>query len=287
MRKEIFKSLRTITEESNLVAREAMLAHKADKRTIKKILVLIEGIDDKPVYSVFLDDGKVDFKDCNGCLNVEKQHNTLKKEHSSTFLSILDSDFKRMESKLEHDKNLFYTDYHDSEMQMLCNKKVQKRTIKRITKKAGYEDIVLMAERELYNVSMLKWYNSKRNLRYRFEAMDLVNLSKGSELSVNIVLQYITPTNKSSKRFPRKSFEKFLSLNNIRNDNEMLHHLTNGHDIISRMSGIMKLKYKCQISERKLRDTICESFTLDVAKKSKLYNDLKKWCDSKNVSIIK
>lgn len=52
---EKFKSLRTITQESNLVAREVILAHKADKETIKKVLVLIEGIDDKSVYSVFLD----------------------------------------------------------------------------------------------------------------------------------------------------------------------------------------------------------------------------------------
>lgn len=88
---EKFKSLRTITQESNIVAREAILAHKADKETIKKVLVLIEGTDDKSVYSVFLDVDKVDFKDCNGCLNVEKQHNTLKKEYGSVFISILDS----------------------------------------------------------------------------------------------------------------------------------------------------------------------------------------------------
>ena len=44
---EKFKSLRTITQEGNLVAREAILAHKADKETIKKVLVLIEGTDDK------------------------------------------------------------------------------------------------------------------------------------------------------------------------------------------------------------------------------------------------
>ena len=194
---EKFKSLRTITQESNLIAREVILAHKADKETIKKVLVLIEGTDDKSVYSVFLDVDKVDFKDCNGCLNVEKQHDTLKKEHGSVFISILDSDFKRMDTMPDHDENLFYTDYHDSEMQMLCHRKVQEKTIKKITYKRVYEDVILMAEMELYNVSMLKWYNSRRNLRYRFEDMDLVNLYNGSELSVNIALQYITPTKKS------------------------------------------------------------------------------------------
>ena len=276
-----FKSLRAIVQESNLVAREAILAHKADKETIKKVLVLIEGTDDKSVYSVFLDVDKVDFKDCNGCLNVEKQHNTLKEEHGSVFISILDSDFKRMDVMPDHDENLFYTDYHDSEMQMLCHKKVQETTIKKITHKRVDEDVVLMAEMELYNLSMLKWFNSRRNLRYRFEAMDLVNLCKGSELSVNTVQQYITPTKKSPKKFPMQPFNKFLDKNNIRTDFEMLHQLTNGHDVISRLSGIFKHNYKCQVSDTKIRDTICKSFTLENARKSQLYNDLKKWCSSK------
>ena len=284
---EKFKSLRTITQESNLIAREVILAHKADKETIKKVLVLIEGTDDKSVYSVFLDVDKVDFKDCNGCLNVEKQHDTLKKEHGSVFISILDSDFKRMDTMPDHDENLFYTDYHDSEMQMLCHRKVQEKTIKKITYKRVYEDVILMAEMELYNVSMLKWYNSRRNLRYRFEDMDLVNLYNGSELSVNIALQYITPTKKSPKMFPMQPFNKFLIQNDIRTDFEMLHQLTNGHDIISRLSGILKYKYKCQVSEADLRDTICKSFTLENARKSQLYNDLKNWCSSKNISILK
>lgn len=282
-----FKSLRAIVQESNLVAREAILAHKADKETIKKVLVLIEGTDDKSVYSVFLDVDKVDFKDCNGCLNVEKQHNTLKEEHGSVFISILDSDFKRMDVMPDHDENLFYTDYHDSEMQMLCHKKVQETTIKKITHKRVDEDVVLMAEMELYNLSMLKWFNSRRNLRYRFEAMDLVNLCKGSELSVNTVQQYITPTKKSPKKFPMQPFNKFLDKNNIRTDFEMLHQLTNGHDVISRLSGIFKHNYKCQVSDTKIRDTICKSFTLENARKSKLYNDLKKWCSSKKISILK
>jgi len=84
---------------------------------------------------------------------------------------------------------------------MLCHKKVQETTIKKIIHKRVGEDVVLMAEMELYNLSMLKWYNSRRNLRYRFETMDLVNLCKGSELSVNIALQYITPTKKLLKGF--------------------------------------------------------------------------------------
>lgn len=284
---EPFKSLRATFEGTNLAAREAILAHKADKKTIKKLVVLIEGTDDKPVYSVFLDEEKVDFRDCNGCLNVEKQHNTLRDELKAKFISILDSDFKRLGTMPRHDDNLFYTDYHDSEMQMLSNPNVMKTVFKKITNKQLYEDIVLLAEKELYNLSMLKWYNIKRNLRYRFENMDIVNMFIGSELSVNTVLQYITHTGKSPKNFPKHSFDEFLIKNSLKADKSRLHHLTNGHDLVFRLSGIMKYKYSHQISGCKLRNTICQSFTHGLAKKSQLYQDIKKWCNKECVSILK
>ena len=284
---EPFKSLKTIVEESGLVAREAILAHKASKRTIKKLIVLIEGADDKPVYSVFLDEEKVDFKDCNGCLNVEKQHDTLKAELGSRFITILDSDFRRLEGVPIHDDNLFYTDYHDSEMQMLSILDVMRTAFLKIVNKKLREDIVLLAENELYNLSMLKWYNMKRNLRYRFENMDIVNLSNGNELSINTTIQYITPTRKSPKSFPMHKFDNFLIQNNIRADKLRLHQLTNGHDMIARLSGIMKYKYKCQVCESKLRNTICQSFTLKYAKKTQLYAEIKKWCTKERFPILK
>ena len=286
MKKEKFESLRTVAERNNLVARSAILAHKVDKKTIKKLLVLVEGVDDKPVYSVFLDVDKVDFKDCNGCLNVKNQHNTLKKELGAKFISILDSDFERMEGLKKHDDNLFYTDFHDSEMQMLSVKKVFYTAFKKLSNRQLYDNLILIAENELYNLSMLKWFNSKRNLRYRFEDMDLVNLSKGENLSVNTVIQYLTPSIKSPKSFPHNSFNTFLTTNDKRDNNAMLHQLTNGHDIILRLSGIMKHKYNCQVSKRELRDAICSSFTVAIARKSKLYADLKKWCTKENIMLM-
>ena len=284
---EPFKSLREAGEERNITAREAILAHKSDKQTIRKLVVLIEGIDDKPVYSVFLNEEKVDFKDCNGCINVERQHDTLKKELKSRFITILDSDFRRLDGIPSHDDNLFYTDYHDSEMQMLSNKNIINIVFKKITSKELRDDIVVLAERELYNLSMLKWYNARRSLRYRFENIDLVNLSKGCILSVNTALQYITPTVKSPKNFPKHSFDEFIIKSEKKKNDNFLHQLTNGHDIVSRLSGIIKHKYKCQVGDRNLRDRICRAFTIAYAKKSQLYAEIQKWCVKENVLILK
>lgn len=284
----VFKSLKAIVEESAIPAREAILAHKSDKKTIEKLLVLVEGVDDVPVYSVFLDEDKVDFKDCNGCENVEKQHWTLEKELGKKFISILDSDFRFMDSPLKDDDNLFFTDYHDSEMQMLSNKYVMPKAFQKITKRQLYgEDLVLVAEKEVYNLSMLKWYNSKRQFKYRFKPIDLVSLSHGCELTVNTVTQYVEPTKSSSKMFPSRTFAKFLTKNNKKTDVEALHKLSNGHDVVLRLSGILRHEYNTQVSKDNLRKAICQSFTLQIAKKTGLYDRVKKWCDKKHVAILK
>lgn len=283
-----FKSLRATVEDSTLAAREAILAHKADKQTLRKTVVLIEGVDDRAVYSVFLNEEHVDFKDCNGCLNVEKQHSTLKRELKSRFITILDSDFKRLEGIPKHDENLFYTDYHDSEMQMLSNNNIMDVVFKRLTSKPLRDPIVAMAEKELYNWSMLKWFNTNRRMKYRFENIDLVNLANGKVLSVNTALQYITPSAKYPKCFPKQSFDKFLVKNEKNaDDTAFLLQVTNGHDMVSRMAGILKHKYNCQVSDSKLRECICRAFTIAHARKSQLYVDIQKWCKKENVLILK
>ena len=284
VRMEKFKPLKDVTEQNNLIARGIVLAHKSDKITINKPVVLLEGLDDIPVYSVFIDKNSVDFKDCNGCINVEKCHSILKKEMKSKFITILDSDFKRLNGgTLVKDANLFYTDYHDSELQMLFNRKVVKTVFGKFAVGHRFEDVVLQAEYELYNLSMAKWFNMKRHLKFKEGNPDLVNLSVGGQMSVNMVLQYFEPTPQSQRSFPLRSFTEFL----IHNGKQDLHQLTNGHDLIARMAGIFKHKYNRQVSNAKLRESVCNAFTLDIAKKSQLYANVQKWCDKEYVQILK
>ena len=212
----------------------------------------------------------------------------MKKELGKNFISILDSDFRFMDSSLRDDGNLFFTDYHDSEMQMLSNKDVMPKAFKKITNRQLYDkDLVLVAEKEVYNLSMLKWYSSKRQFKYRFIPIDLVSVSHGCELTVNTVTQYVEPTKSSPKIFPLRSFAKFLKKNDKQTDVEALHKLSNGHDVVLRLSGILRHEYNKQVSKRDLRDVICQSFTLEIAKKTGLYDRVKKWCDMKHVAILK
>lgn len=105
-----FKSLRETDRGQRRIARSVILAHKVPK-TIHKFLVLVEGIDDLPIYYKFFNIDVVDIKDCNGCEHVNTVHETIKNETNFKFLSILDSDFKRLDGIEPFDTNVFYTDY--------------------------------------------------------------------------------------------------------------------------------------------------------------------------------
>ena len=90
-----FKSLRETEKGQKRIARSILLAHKVPQ-TINKFLVLVEGIDDLPIYRKFFDMNKVDIKDCNGCEHVRMVHDTIKQESKMAFISILDADFNQL-----------------------------------------------------------------------------------------------------------------------------------------------------------------------------------------------
>lgn len=177
-----FKSLRETDRGQRRIARSVILAHKVPK-TIHKFLVLVEGIDDLPIYYKFFNIDVVDIKDCNGCEHVNTVHETIKNETNFKFLSILDSDFKRLDGIEPFDTNVFYTDYHDSELMITEYNQVWKKVLNSVSPSTAYVDFRKQAKVELYNVSFIKWFNMHRKLSFVFEGLDILNLCPGKAIS--------------------------------------------------------------------------------------------------------
>ena len=278
-----FKSLRETEKGQKRIARAILLAHKVPQ-TINKFLVLVEGIDDLPIYRKFFDMNKVDIKDCNGCEHVKVVHDTIKQEREGNkpFLSILDSDFNQLNGNVPFDSNVFYTDYHDSELLISGNKQVRNKVFKDLLPKVKAIDIRERAQKELFYVSFAKWFNVYRHLSFKFEGLDLINCMPNQVISEAVALQYFKPSSKSISKFPCKSFRNFQS----KNRNPNLDQLTNGHDLITRMAGILRKKYQLQISDKDLRDRFCKAFENSHAQKTKLYKNIASWCKQNNHYIL-
>lgn len=278
-----FKSLRETEKGQKRIARSILLAHKVPQ-TINKFLVLVEGIDDLPIYRKFFDMNKVDIKDCNGCEHVKVVHDTIKQEREGNkpFLSILDSDFNQLNGNVPFDSNVFYTDYHDSELLISGNKQVRYKVFKDLLPKVKAIDIRERAQKELFYVSFAKWFNVYRHLSFKFEGLDLINCMPNQVISESVALQYFKPSPNGISKFPFKAFRFFQS----KNRNPNLDQLTNGHDLITRMAGILRKKYQLQISDKDLRDRFCKAFENSHAQKTKLYKNIAFWSKQNNLHIL-
>ena len=278
-----FKSLRETEKGQKRIARSILLAHKVPQ-TINKFLVLVEGIDDLPIYRKFFEMNKVDIKDCNGCEHVKVVHDTIKQEREGNkpFLSILDSDFNQLNGNVPFDSNVFYTDYHDSELLISGNKQVRYKVFKDLLPKVKAIDIRERAQKELFYVSFAKWFNVYRHLSFKFEGLDLINCMPNQVISESVALQYFKPSPNGISKFPFKAFRIFQS----KNRNPNLDQLTNGHDLITRMAGILRKKYQLQISDKDLRDRFCKAFENLHAQKTKLYKNIASWSKQNNLHIL-
>lgn len=278
-----FKSLRETEKGQKRIARSILLAHKVPQ-TINKFLVLVEGIDDLPIYRKFFDMNKVDIKDCNGCEHVKVVHDTIKQEREGNkpFLSILDGDFNQLNGNVPFDSNVFYTDYHDSELLISGNKQVRYKIFKDLLPKVKAIDIRERAQKELFYVSFAKWFNVYRHLSFKFEGLDLINCMPNQVISESVALQYFKPSPNGISKFPFKAFRIFQS----KNRNPNLDQLTNGHDLITRMAGILRKKYQLQISDKDLRDRFCKAFENSHAQKTKLYKNIASWSKQNNLHIL-
>lgn len=276
-----FKSLRETEKGQKRIARSIIMSHKVPQ-TINKFLVLVEGIDDLPIYSKFFDVNKVDIKDCNGCDHVKAVHDTIKQESKMAFISILDADFNQLNGVPPFDNNAFYTDFHDSELLISRNKQVRNKVFKDLLPKVKTIDIRERAQKELFYVSFAKWFNVYRHLSFKFEGLDLINCMPNQVISESVALQYFKPSPNGISKFPFKAFRIFQS----KNRNPNLDQLTNGHDLITRMAGILRKKYQLQISDKDLRDRFCKAFENSHAQKTKLYKNIASWSKQNNLHIL-
>ena len=274
-------TLKSISYNHKSIARQIILSHK-NVDTINQLLVLVEGYDDRDVYQTFFANNKVDIKDCLGCDAVISVHKTIKKETKWKYISILDSDFKRLDKFPRHDINMFFTDWHDSEILMVHFEPVIKAVMNNILGRIPKYDIKKRLYNELYYVSLLKWFNMHRHFSYTFKDLDLAHESWGLQISEATVLQHMVPSKKSPKAFPSKPYNKFKKAH----PNPDFDQITNGHDFISRWSAILKNEHQTQYSDHDFRDLVCAAFTIKYAAKTQLYANIKAWCKNNSFDVM-
>lgn len=265
-----------------------------NKNDYRKVLILVEGIDDLYIYGLVLDEAKTVFdnscKENGGCTTLLQM---LRKLNESPFvikkqrvlhLAIKDADFERMNDALQDDDNLLYADCHDNEMMAIHAPHV-KECLCRVLgiKEDTSEEICNQIFLELRVLSLFKWHNSKDKLGANFKKLDIMGFTEDFLSNSEKILNHVNDRSDNS-RATIEGLNAFLAANE---DVDDFYELTNGHDFVLRLCAYMKKHYKKQISESEMEYYLQSQLIPAKFKGTALYSAICKWEDVNDIFILK
>lgn len=246
-----------------------------------KVLVLVEGWEDKLVYDSFFDARTANLKDCGGCDNAVGIGTKLKVlAPKQKIVTILDSDFRYFYGRNRKRTNLFFTDTHDMETMILFNSQCFQTTINYLKcPNVKHQDIV----RDLRLLSYIRWYNQDAKMKYTDKNLDIVNLSQSKISDYDYIMgNCFAPTSGTTKQWLKRCFIKFKTkFNRVRAD-----HLLNGHDYIDRFCYYARIRDRIQLSSDDVLLGIAFSCNGGWFRRARLGKDIMDWESRNGIYIL-
>ena len=275
------KSLKRYTDEKPVRASVIIQQWKTPQNK-DKYLVLVEGKDDLDVFEQLFKSDKCGFRDCWGCKRVVDIHQEITQKSRIKHISILDSDFRRVEGDTAVPEGVFLTDAHDSEM-LIANDfdTMSKASVNLdIPSESGLKSRI---EGELKVLSMIRWYNIHRKLCFADKNLDIVNMTDAQMASPENLVQYFNPTDGSRElAFPIAAFQRFMS----ENDEANLDQITNGHDFVSRWSHTIRYTHHKQHADKNIRAAMCNAYSSLAFQGTELYANISSYCNTKHWDML-
>ncbi len=217
--------------------------------------ILVESPDNKKLFENLLHE-KCRFYSANGWANVIENIKKVNLENNNSYalIGIIDADFRRISNEIPTEKNIFMTDYHDTEIMIISfvaleklNILVDKEKIQTFENQQSkpLRDFILELIRP---ISVLRWLNHRDNLGLKFKVrsrdkddnyIDYKSfIDEKYKFNLDILLKEVE--NKSQKQgfFKDKTIKQDFD-NLLKNDFD-LKELSNGHDFMNVLTMILK-----------------------------------------------
>ncbi len=256
----------------------------------KKMSMVVEGDLDKKIFERLYDKERFHVIFCSwypGCRQFIDLCNALNPIYTERFLVIKDADFDRLNGVSPSFSNLFLTDTHDIEMMMLTDNfnKIISQTYN-ISNAKEQIDIVM---HDIIHLSYIKWLNNVNDTKLKFDTIKVGHIYDGTKC-VEIVdwVDYIKmdKDNKNLEHieeFTELSVQDFEHRSQI--DEKDILQLTNGHDLISALERKIHSVTRHNVSIKKVKNLLANSYTKDDFEKTSLCNDIANWLDSIGFNI--
>ncbi|MBM2815123.1 MAG: hypothetical protein HW421_1885 [Ignavibacteria bacterium] len=251
-----------------------------------KSLILVEGNTDVKLFRKLLSDGETIIVPVEGFENLEKILEILKTENYIGLIGIRDSDFAKVEKFYKKFENLFYTDYHDIEISMINSICFDNIVLEHISMKkyqkflSNYGNLKEVIFDKTYTIGLLKFYNYKNKLVWKFNNINFKKFINKDSLDVNIDNLIKDVEDKSIKLSIDKSHLK-IELKKLSKHKLDNYQISNGHDFISILSiafqKAIASKNHNELNPERIEESLRICYRLEDFKTTELYKSLKNW----------
>ena len=261
-----------------------ILAHPIYKN---RVLLVVEGNDDKKVYGRLFDRDKVDIYPIGGCGHYETLLSSLNSKFYPRLAVIKDADFEHIVGYEYEFPNLFRTDTHDAETMMMTDTFYESFKTEFLD---GNDDVLaemMKVHDEMMPLSWLKLACKEMNKKVNFGTFSLYNFYKG-DTAVDVeacrnILNKI-PENASIGVPTESDIDGVKRKYGAVDKNK----LNNGHDLCDGFAYKYKaLGNKNEINIEALEKVLRTAFTMMQFKETKLYSDMAAWADSEGLSLFR
>lgn len=229
-----------------------------------RMIVIVEGDDDKTVYKEFFVEDTVLLHPDGNCDKHEIILNDLNPQYYKRLIAIKDADFDRLNSAVQKFRNLFISDTHDLEG-MVLRDGIPTNLSDSDSYRCANVDVYIIKE-SLRDISLLKWYNNINSCGLNFRDVD-----------VNIpIVDYwhrVVANTASSVSVTYEHFQRFVE-DVLTVD---LDELTNGHDLFERVYLQAKSADKSNFPKKQFFKRLRSTYTLERFKNTSLYASLVAW----------
>lgn len=243
-----------------------------------KILVIVEGKDDKKVYDCHLPLENFYIYTYGTCNNYSELVEKLNRKHHKDFFAIKDADFDKLNNVENPFDNLFLTDTHDLETMLIKDNIDFKSKLQSEYNINTSEDFILKCVQHLSFLSYLKWYNNKHELKLSFKHISICNIFDGISFDKTKCIEelYKCPANKDIFSDEHKNSLTDFIEKNCKIDKWLL---TNGHDLCDAIAQFIRSNGNTdtQISNKHISQLLRMNYTTENFHETNLYKNIQKW----------
>ena len=242
-----------------------------------KILVIVEGADDKKVYAWHLSSETFYIYVYGTCDNYSKLVEELNREHHYDFFAIKDADFDILNNVEYSCDNLFLTDTHDLETMLIKDNEDFESKL-RIEYDIDFsESFILKCIHWLSFLSYLKWYNNKHELKLNLKCISLGNIFNGNNpIDKEKCIEELHKDQENRGIFSDahiQSLAEFISNNKEIDEWQLI----NGHDLCKAIAQFIKYNANKQVSHETISKLLRMNYAPEKFHETYLYKKIHNW----------